>query len=75
MRIAYCPFFHWFCHVVAHFSLCFSVGADQNLKNDKGETPYDLAAKGGYESLVKKFAAALGQSQLQKMIKPKNKGY
>lgn len=52
-----------------------SVGADQNLKNDKGETPYDLAVKGGYEGIVKKFAAALGQSQLQKMIRPKNKGY
>ena len=57
------------------FCLYCSVGADQNLKNDKGETPYDLAVKGGYESLVKKFAAALGQSQLQKMIRPKNKGY
>lgn len=52
-----------------------SIGADQNIKNDKGETPYDLAVKGGYEILVKKFAAALGQSQLQKMIKPKNTGY
>lgn len=55
--------------------LSFSVGADQNLKNEKGESPYDLAVKGGYENLVKKFAAALGQSQLEKMIRPKNKGY
>ncbi|KAL4237708.1 metal ion binding [Mactra antiquata] len=51
-----------------------SCGADQNLKNDKGETPYDLAVKGGYENLVKKFASALGQSQLDKMIRPKHKG-
>ena len=57
------------------FFLYSSVGADQNMKNDKGETPYDLAVKGGYEILVKKFAAALGQSQLEKMIRPKNKGY
>ncbi|XP_053376654.1 double zinc ribbon and ankyrin repeat-containing protein 1-like [Mercenaria mercenaria] len=50
-------------------------GVNQNIKNDKGESPYDLAVKGGYENIVKKFAAALGQSQLDKMIRPKNKGY
>ncbi|XP_060582060.1 double zinc ribbon and ankyrin repeat-containing protein 1-like isoform X2 [Ruditapes philippinarum] len=52
-----------------------SNGADQNMKNDKGESPYDLAVKGGYENIVKKFAAALGQSQLDKMIRPKSKAY
>jgi hypothetical protein len=45
------------------------------MKNDKGESPYDLAVKGGYENIVKKFAAALGQSQLDKMIRPKSKAY
>ena len=52
-----------------------SAGANHNVKNDKGDTPYDLAVKGGYENIVKKFAAVLGQSQLEKMIRPKNKGY
>ncbi|XP_052765985.1 double zinc ribbon and ankyrin repeat-containing protein 1-like isoform X2 [Mya arenaria] len=52
-----------------------SCGADQNTKNDKGESPYDMAVKGGYENLVKKFAANLGQAQLDKLIKPKTKGY
>ncbi|XP_076443022.1 double zinc ribbon and ankyrin repeat-containing protein 1-like [Babylonia areolata] len=47
-------------------------GADHTVKNDKGETAYDLASKAGYENLVKKFAAALGQSQLQKMIRSRN---
>ncbi|WAR19911.1 DZAN1-like protein [Mya arenaria] len=51
-----------------------SCGADQNTKNDKGESPYDMAVKGGYENLVKKFAANLGQAQLDKLIKPKTKG-
>ncbi|KAH3844481.1 double zinc ribbon and ankyrin repeat-containing protein 1-like [Dreissena polymorpha] len=50
-------------------------GADQKAKNDKGETPYDMAVKGGYENLVKKFASALGQSQLDKLTRPTNKGY
>lgn len=56
------------------FVFC-SNGADQNIKNEKGESPYDLAVKGGYENIVKKFAAALGQSQLDKMIRPKSKVY
>ncbi|KAK3092414.1 hypothetical protein FSP39_002533 [Pinctada imbricata] len=47
-------------------------GADQSKKNDRGETPYDLAVKGGYDSIAKKFASALGSSQLQKMIKPRS---
>jgi len=53
----------------------FRNGADQNQKNDKGESAYDMAVKGGYENLVKKFAAQLGQSQLDKMIRPKSKAY
>lgn len=49
------------------------MGADQNKKNDRGETPHDLAVKGGYDSIARKFAAAIGQSHLEKMIKPKNR--
>lgn len=51
--------------------LCYRNGADQTKKNDRGETPYDLAVKGGYDSTVKKFASAMGSSQLKKMVKPK----
>lgn len=51
--------------------LCYRNGADQTKKNDRGETPYDLAVKGGYDSTVKRFASAMGSSQLKKMIKPK----
>ncbi|XP_055957137.1 double zinc ribbon and ankyrin repeat-containing protein 1 isoform X2 [Patella vulgata] len=47
-------------------------GADQNRKNDRGETPLDLAKKAGYDSVITKFAAALGQSQLAKMTKPRH---
>lgn len=47
-------------------------GADQNIKNDRGETPYEMATKGGYDNIVKRFATALGQSQLQKMIRPRS---
>ncbi|XP_076464677.1 double zinc ribbon and ankyrin repeat-containing protein 1-like [Babylonia areolata] len=45
-------------------------GADQNIKNDRGETAYEMATKSGYDNIAKRFAAALGQTQLQKMIKP-----
>ncbi|GFO03818.1 ankyrin repeat-containing protein c20orf12-like protein [Plakobranchus ocellatus] len=44
-------------------------GADQSMKNERGETPHDLAIKAGYESISKRFASALGQSQLAKMTK------
>ncbi|KAH9492900.1 Double zinc ribbon and ankyrin repeat-containing protein 1 [Bulinus truncatus] len=35
-------------------------GADQNVKNDRNETPYDLATKAGYDTIIKRFASALG---------------
>ncbi|ESP01615.1 hypothetical protein LOTGIDRAFT_238231 [Lottia gigantea] len=47
-------------------------GANQNRKNDRGETPLDLAKKAGFDSIVTKFASALGMSQLAKMTKPRN---
>jgi hypothetical protein len=42
------------------------------VKNDRGETPFELATKAGYENLIKRFAEALGQSQLQRMIRPRS---
>ncbi|BFZ11690.1 hypothetical protein BsWGS_14729 [Bradybaena similaris] len=45
-------------------------GAYQSVKNEKGETAHDLAVKSGYESISKCLISALGQSQLEKMIKP-----
>lgn len=79
-RIQSVPFhaFYWSCftslyivHLCKKKILCYRNGADQTKKNDRGETPYDLAVKGGYDSTVKKFASAMGSSQLKKMVKPK----
>lgn len=49
------------------------LGANIDNKNDRGETPYDLATKGGYENIVKKLCSHLGQSQLDKLMKQKTK--
>ena len=57
----------WHCNC-----LCFSCGVDQKVKNDRGETAYEMATRAGYDNLVKRFAAALGQSQLQRMIRPRS---
>ncbi|XP_059174678.1 double zinc ribbon and ankyrin repeat-containing protein 1-like [Physella acuta] len=46
-----------------------AAGADQSVKNDRNETPHDLAIKAGYESISKRLASALGQSQLEKLTK------
>ncbi|XP_072045538.1 uncharacterized protein [Amphiura filiformis] len=42
-------------------------GASAKAKNTKGETPYDLAVKNGYESVVALFASSMGQDMLDKM--------
>ena len=41
--------------------------ANPKTKNAKGETPYDLAVKNGYDSIVALFASSLGQDMLDKM--------
>lgn len=46
--------------------------ANTQKKNEKGESPYDLAVKLGYESIGRKLAASLGQTALGKLIKPKS---
>uniref|UniRef100_A0A2C9K917 GOLD domain-containing protein n=1 Tax=Biomphalaria glabrata TaxID=6526 RepID=A0A2C9K917_BIOGL len=38
-----------------------TAGADHNVKNDRNETPYDLAIKAGYDTIVKRFVSAIGQ--------------
>nr|XP_006814024.1 PREDICTED: annexin A7-like isoform X1 [Saccoglossus kowalevskii]XP_006814025.1 PREDICTED: annexin A7-like isoform X2 [Saccoglossus kowalevskii] len=40
--------------------------ANCKCKNDRGETPYDLAMKKGYESIAAIFASSMGQSTLNK---------
>lgn len=50
----------------------YSCGADQNVKNDRGETAFDMATKAGYENIIKCFTTALGQSKLQKMVRPRS---
>ncbi|XP_022111170.1 uncharacterized protein LOC110990467 isoform X2 [Acanthaster planci] len=42
-------------------------GASAKAKNAKGETPYDLAVKNGYDSIVALFASSMGQDMLDKM--------
>lgn len=46
-----------------------------NRKNDRGETPHDLALKGGYDSIVDKFNAFMAQSTLRRMTKPNKNIY
>jgi len=40
-------------------------------KNDKGETPFDLAIKNGHDSVAKKFTTFMSQSTLSRMSKPR----
>ncbi|XP_055879639.1 double zinc ribbon and ankyrin repeat-containing protein 1-like isoform X2 [Biomphalaria glabrata] len=49
-----------------------TAGADHNVKNDRNETPYDLAIKAGYDTIVKRFVSAIGQSQVEKMTRIKS---
>ncbi|XP_038071685.1 double zinc ribbon and ankyrin repeat-containing protein 1-like [Patiria miniata] len=51
-------------------------GANAKAKNAKGETPYDLAIKNGYNSIAALFASSMGQDMLDKMsdTKKKDKG-
>ncbi|XP_078671575.1 double zinc ribbon and ankyrin repeat-containing protein 1-like isoform X5 [Branchiostoma floridae x Branchiostoma belcheri] len=44
--------------------------ANSKRKNDKSESPYDLAVKLGDESILKSFASSMGQDLLDKMTKP-----
>lgn len=52
-------------------STLLGCGADQNVKNDRGETPYELATKAGYQQIVKRFVEALGQAKLEKLTQPR----
>ncbi|KAJ8032451.1 Annexin A7 [Holothuria leucospilota] len=45
--------------------------ASPKTKNTKGETPYDLAVKNGYQSIVALFASSMGQDMLDKMSNSK----
>ncbi|ELU16303.1 hypothetical protein CAPTEDRAFT_151808 [Capitella teleta] len=47
-------------------------GANPQKKNDKNETAYDFAVKAGHETIVKKLAAKVGQSALDKLTKPRS---
>ncbi|KAK2183985.1 hypothetical protein NP493_288g03000 [Ridgeia piscesae] len=48
-----------------------SCGANPQLKNNKGESAYDLAVKSGYDSIANSFTTSLGHAALSKMIKPR----
>lgn len=45
--------------------------ASPKTKNTKGETPYDLAVKNGYQSIIALFASSMGQDMLDKMSNSK----
>ena len=52
---------------------CFvliSCGANSQKKNDRGETAYDCAVRVGEQQLADKLAAKIGQSALDKLLKP-----
>ncbi|XP_070543641.1 uncharacterized protein [Ptychodera flava] len=48
--------------------------ANSKRKNNRGETPYDLAMKKGYESIAALFAADMGQQTVAKLTGAGNKG-
>jgi len=62
---AECPY------IIYHYLDVARCGANVNRKNDKGETPYDLAVKDGHEVVMKRFASAMGQSSLDKLTRPR----
>ncbi|EDO34794.1 predicted protein, partial [Nematostella vectensis] len=45
------------------------LGAKSDLKNDAGQTPYDLAVSSGHDSIAKRFASNVGDELLQKLTK------
>ena len=50
-----------------------SLGASNKVKNNKGDTPYELAVKGGHEDVVAAFASTAGQGILAKLMKQTKK--
>jgi len=56
--------------IVLVFSTC-RCGAGVYLKNDRGDTAYDLAVKNGQDTIIEKFASHVGQSSLDKLTKPR----
>ena len=42
------------------------------VRNNKGETAYDIAVKNGQDSIVNKLSSFMGQSALDKLAKPRS---
>ena len=53
------------------FYFIWRCGANPQKKNDKGESPYDMAIKAGYETVANSLASNVGQSALDKLIRPR----
>jgi ankyrin repeat protein len=51
------------------------LGAKTNVKNDAGQTPYDLAMSSGHESIAQRFTSNVGDELLQKLTKPHKTKY
>ncbi|XP_014668724.1 PREDICTED: double zinc ribbon and ankyrin repeat-containing protein 1-like isoform X2 [Priapulus caudatus] len=45
-------------------------GANKMVKNDKGETPYDISVRMGVECTITALASSIGQSLLDSLVKP-----
>jgi len=56
---------------IARVNECCRCGATVGKKNDKGETPFDLAVKNGHDAVAKKFTTYMSQSTLNRMSKPR----
>ena len=54
------------------FVLISRCGASTHCKNNKGDSAYDLAIKENYESIANQLTANMGQSTLDKLIRPKH---
>lgn len=51
------------------------LGAKANVKNDSGQTPYDLAMSSGHESIAQRFTSNVGDELLQTLTKPHKTKY
>lgn len=43
------------------------LGAKASMKNNAGQTPYDLAVSSGHDSIAQKFTSSVGEEMLQKL--------
>ncbi|GAB1608513.1 hypothetical protein Ahia01_001135500, partial [Argonauta hians] len=52
-------------------SVLLMCGADVTIKNNRGETPQDLAIKLGYQQIITQLMSNIGKTQLDKFLRSK----